>query len=376
MRRVISWSAVVLSAVVLGACTDYVTDTGDTPNAPTGLTYELQPSGDPLSPQGIILRWTASGNPNLAVYNVYSRASSSAPFDLRGSTTSPSFHDDGAPDLEYYVTAEGQNKQESDPSQSVVVDERLRLPAPAALTSISLNTAIHLSWTDNAFTSDPSGFWHYRVYSTTYDLDNDQCGTNWTLEGTTVAPAFLSAALPNGKPRCFGVSAVSIEGFESLWSPLRQDTPRFDATTQIVYTNAGDPTKSGFRFFLDNGDGQASPLELGLISSGASPSVDFTVTKDVSGNLQLTPVRTGTTLRTWNSGAVIANLSDIDFAPLGGYARTPLTALPGHGYVFQTTEGSLFAYGAVRVVALGPEYVILDWSYQSDIGNPELVRAR
>ena len=79
-------------------------------------------------------------------------------------------------------------------------------------------------------------------------------------------------------------------------------------------------------------------------------------------------------MRTWNAGATIASLTDIDFAPAGGYARTSLIAQPGRGYVFQMTEGSLFAYGAVRVVALGPEYVILDWSYQSDRGNPELVR--
>lgn len=376
MRRVIAKSAVVLSAFLLAACTDYVTDTGNTPNAPTGLSYELQPSGDPLAPSGIILRWTASANPNLAVYNVYSRATQSAAFDLRGSTTSPSFHDDGPPDLEYYVTAEGTNKQESDPSTSIVVNEMLRLPAPASITSISLNNAIHLSWADNAFQSDPAGFWHYRVYSASYNLDNNTCGANWTLEGTTVSPAFLSSALPNGRPRCFGVSAVSIEGFESIWSPLRNDTPRPDARAQVVFTSVGDAAHSGFRFFLDaNNDGQATALELGLISPGASPAVDFTVTRDAGGNLQFTPVRAGTQLRTYNNGAVISSLTDIDFAPLGGYARTALIAQPGRGYVFQMTEADgFFRYGAVRVVALGPEYVVLDWSYQPDHGNPELVR--
>lgn len=375
MRRTLSMTA-VLATLTLGACTEYVTDSGDTPNAPTGLFYELQPSGDPDVPNGIILHWNASANPNLAAYNVYSRAASNQPFDLRGTTTSPSFHDDGPPDLEYYVTAEGLNKQESDPSTSIVVNELLRLPYPAALSSISLDQAIHLSWTDNAFQSDPSAFWHYRVYSTSYDIDNNSCATNWTLEGTTVAPAFLAAALPNGQPRCFGVSAVSIEGYESLWSPLRQDTPRPDAQNQIVYTAAGDPTKSGFRFFLDgNSDGQASPLELGLISSGASPSVDFTVTKDVGGNLQFTPVRAAATLRTFNGGATISSLTEIDIAPVGGYGRTPLQAVPGRGYVFELNEADGFPrYGAVRVSAIGPEYVILDWSYQTDFGNPELIR--
>lgn len=375
MRIVFAKSAVVLASFAAIACTDYVTDSGDTPLAPTGLFYELQPSGDPLSPSGVILRWDASSDPGIAAYNIYSRAGSGDPFDLRGSTTSPSFHDEGVPDLEYYVTAEGTNNLESSPSVSIVVDERLRLPAPTAISSISLNTAIHVSWTDNAFQSDPAGFWHYRVYSTTYDLDHNTCGTSWTLEGTTVAPVFLSGALPNGSPRCFGVSAVSIEGFESLWSPLRYDTPRPDARSQIVYTNAGDPTKSGFRFFLDaNGDGKATSLELGLITTGASGTIDFTVSKDGSGNLQFTPVRTNTSLRLFRASP-ITDLTDIDIAPLGGYARTALLAQPGRGYVFQMSESDgFFRYGSLRVVALGPEYVIFDWAYQPDPGNPELLR--
>ena len=33
-----------------------------------------------------------------------------------------------------------------------------------------------------------------------------------------------------------------------------------------------------------------------------------------------------------------------------------------------------YRYGAVRVVAVGPDYVIFDWSYQPDRGNPELLR--
>jgi hypothetical protein len=378
MRIVFARSAVVFAAFAAVACTDYVTDSGGaSPAAPTGLTYQLEPSGDPLAPSGIILHWDASSDPDLAVYNVYSRAGSNDPFDLRGSTTSASFHDTGIPDLEYFVTAEGLNKSESSPSASIVVDERLRLPAPTALGSISLNTAIHLSWTDNAFQADPAGFWHYRVYSTTYDLDHNTCGTSWTLEGTTVAPVFLAGALPNASPRCFGVSAVTIEGFESLWSPLRYDTPRPDARSQIVYTGTGDPNHSGFRFFLDaNGDGKASSLELGLITAGSSGTIDFTVTKDAGGNLQFTPVRAATSLQLYQS-APITDLTDIDFAPANGYARTPLLAQPGRGYVFQMSEpDGFFRYGSLRVLALGPDYVIFDWAYQPDPGNPELLRQR
>jgi len=376
MRRVMGAILLGAATALSAACTDRISGVGVVPAAPTGLTYELEPSGDPLNPAGVLLRWDASSDPNITVYNVYSRASSGDPFDLRGSTTSNSFHDAGLPHLEYYVTAEGQGGVESDPSVSVVIDERLRLPAPLALTSISLNGAIHLQWTDNAYQSDPAGFLNYRVYSTSYDLDNNLCGTSWALEGTTVAPTFLAGALTNGVPRCFGVSAVTIEGFESLWSPLRYDTPRPDAKNQILYTQAGDPLHSGFRFFLDaNNDGIAGPLELGLITAGSSPSVDFTITTDANSRLQFQPARTNTDMLRY-SASPITDLTDIDIAPVSGYTRAPILATPGYGYVFRMDEGDgYYRYGAVRVTALGSNYIVFDWSYQTDPGNPELLRA-
>src|SRR5258708_652094 len=98
------------------------------------------------------------------------------------------------------------------------------LQAPTSLTSISLNGAIHLSWADNAFAADPADFDHYRVHSTSYNIDLNVCGTSWTLEGTTIAPTFLVGAMSNGVPRCFAISAISIDGLESNWSPSRFDT--------------------------------------------------------------------------------------------------------------------------------------------------------
>jgi hypothetical protein len=47
--------------------------------------------------------------------------------------------------------------------------------------------------------------------------------------------------------------------------------------------------------------------------------------------------------------------------------------VPGYGYVFQMSGGDGFArYGAVRVTHASADYMIFDWSYQTDPGNPEL----
>src|SRR5207247_9793880 len=100
------------------------------------------------------------------------------------------------------------------------------LEAPASLSSISLDSAIHLDWADNAYQSDPSRFSIYRVYSASYDLDRGLCGTDWFAEGTTVSHPFLVAQLRNGVPRCLPPSAISTDGPDSQRSPPGPQAPR------------------------------------------------------------------------------------------------------------------------------------------------------
>ncbi len=362
-----------LSAVALlgvAACDRVVEPTIE---APANLTYQLEPSGDPAAPAGLILSWDPVQNPSLSVYRVYSRAQDGASYDLRGETTSPTFHDAGVPDLDYYVTAVDGNGNESAPSPAVRVDERLRLPAPAWLKSTSLNGAILLYWSDNPFESTPSGFKQYRVYSASYSLDQNQCGTVWSLEGTTISPEFLAAALTNGVPRCFGISAESIEGWESLWSSLAADTPRPDARNVLIYPFQADPDHSGFRFFQDtNGDGKAGALELGVVAAGDNPNVDFWLDRDPDGALWITPVRPGVQVAFYSMSPV-EDLTSIDVAPTTGYGTSAVEAVPGYGYVFQMPGGDGYArFGALRVTHASSQYMIFDWSYQTDPGNPEL----
>jgi hypothetical protein len=373
MRQV--WMAVPLA--LLAACSETrVVDGGSLVAPPADLIYTVEASGTPGAPSGVLLQWDFSNDPDLAVWNVYSRGSTSDPYRLRGSTTSNSFHDEGVPHLQYYVTAEDLDGRESGPSNVVTVDERLALDRPATLTPTTLNGAVALTWSDNAFLANPSRFRIYRVYSAAYDLDQDLCGQTWSLEGTTVAPEFVAGALTNGVSRCFGVSAVSLEGWESLWSPLVHDTPRPDARNVVVYARQAQDAGSGFRFWRDlNGNGQAEPAELGLLLDGSSTLNDFTVERDPSGALFLTPSRTGTGVLVYGN-APVADLTSIDVAPLGPYGRAGIEALPGWGYVFETDGGDGYnRYGAVRVTHVGQNFLILDWSFQTDFGNPELLRA-
>ena len=368
----------LLSLLVLAtvACRDevFAPGGGGGPSTPGNLSYELEPSGDPNRPLGILLIWDDVTDPDLGSYRIYSRGSSSGSFGLRGETSSNTFHDNGVPHLQYFVSAVDVNGRESGGSNVVTVDERLQLDRPTSLFSVSLNAAIHLEWDDSPFVNSPTRFKWYRIYSTAYDLDTRLCGATWLLEGTTTAPEFLVSAMPNGAPRCFGVSAVSREGYESLWSPLRQDTPRPDARNTLAFAYDENQAQSGFRFWQDvNADGRAQVSELGLILDGNRTDIDFWVYRDPSDStLWLVPEFTGTRIRLYSTSP-LADLTSIDFAPVSGYTRDMIEATPGYGYVFEIVEGTTLRYGALRVTHVGRDYLIFDWSFQTDPGNPELV---
>lgn len=365
----------LLLLMVTVACRDEIfVPGGGAPPAPQNLTYELEPSGDPDRPLGILLFWDDVTDPDLSSYRIYSRGSSTGSFGLRGSTTSNSFHDNGVPHLQYLVVAVDDVGNESSSSNVITVDERLQLDRPAWLRSISLDGSIHLTWDDSPYLTAPTRFKWYRVYSTGYDLDNGLCGTSWLLEGTTVAAEFLASAMANGVPRCFGVSAVSREGYESLWSPLWQDTPRPDARNTLAFAYDENQAQSGFRFWQDlNADGRAQAAELGRVLDGNRTDIDFWVYRDPSDStLWLVPEFTGTRMRLYSTSP-LDDLTSIDFAPIAGYTRDMIQAVPGYGYVFEIVEGTTLRYAALRVTHVGRDYLIFDWSFQTDPGNPELV---
>ena len=356
-------------AVSVG-CQTNTTTVGSALPPPDSLTYQLDASGDATSPAGILLLWKDVQSSSLSSYNVYSRGSTSGSFGLRGITTSNTFHDNGVPHLQYFVTAVDLDGLESAASNTVTVNEYLQIGAPPSLFGISLDSAIHLDWQD---TPDLSRFKWYRVYSSDYILAQNQC-VNWALEGTTVSHEFLAAQLANGVTRCFGVSAVDTLGYESLWSPIWSDTPRPDARNVLVWGFGGTHNaQSGFRFWDDvNGNGYGDAGELGLVQDGGRSDIDFVIHVNASDStLWIVPVYPGTSMQLY-SASPIPDLTSIDLAPASGYSGDSLLARPGFGYVFEIVDGSLVHYGALRMTFVGRQYVIFDWSVQTDPGNPEL----
>jgi hypothetical protein len=245
---------------------------------------------------------------------------------------------------------------------------------PEFLYTITLDGAVALHWDDNAYTSDPANFEHYRVYSSSYQIETTACGTSWRLEGTTVAPEFLVGALTNGVSRCFTVSAVSVDGAESARSGARADTPRPDSRNVVLFARQVQDAESGFRFWDDlNSDGRSQNDEIGLVRNGSASNIDFSVERDGTGALFLTPARAGTGVELY-SNAPVEDLTSIDGAASGPYRTSGIEAEPGFGYVFEMEAGDPFLrYGALRVTHVGQDFLIFDWAFQTDPGNPQLL---
>jgi hypothetical protein len=357
-------------AGVLGiACQNNTTTVSGSLAPPQHLGYQLDASGDPNAPAGILLVWDDVLSSDLASYGVYSRASTSGSFQLRGETSSNTFHDNGVPHLQYAVTAVDVNGGESDFSNIVTVNEYLQTGAPSALVGISLDSAIHLGWQD---TPNLSRLKWYRVYSSDYVSGSNPC-TNWVLEGTTVSHEFLAAQIPNGVTRCFDVSAVDTLGYESLGAGVWTDTPRPDARNVLVWAVGVNTPAAGFRFWNDaNGNQYGDPGELGLVQAGNRTDIDFSVfVNPGDSTLWFVPVFAGDSLLLY-SNSPVPDLTAIDLAPATGYSRDTIQAVPGYGYVFQRNEAGAYHYAALRVTAVSRQYVIFDWSVQTDPGNPEL----
>ena len=98
------------------------------------------------------------------------------------------------------------------------------------------------------------------------------------------------------------------------------------------------------------------------------------VDRDGAGDLFLTPVRAGTGVEYYDANNPVEDLTSIDFAERPHVPTSGILALPGYGYVFEMDGGDGFKrYGAVRVSHVGQDFLILDWAYQTDPGNPELI---
>lgn len=230
--------------------------------------------------------------------------------------------------------------------------------APRGLFSVTGDTEVTLRWLANT-ESDVSG---YRIYQSPCASGPD---CPYDRIGTTSATQFVVTGLTNGVTRFYAVAAVDRAGNES---PLSYedifDTPRPEGSTTLANFTVS-PATAGWDFsaFATRPYDHAETD----IFYGYNGSVHQMFAKDLDlggGQILYTDIQ---------DMGFASSLDAIDWAPNDGWSPSGTVELiQGHCYVVWTRDDH---YAKFRVTSVFPNYVAIDWAYQTDQGNPEL-RAR
>jgi hypothetical protein len=191
---------------------------------------------------------------------------------------------------------------------------------------------------------------HYKIYS------NDEPTGTFTLIGTSTDNEFVDEDVVNGETYFYAVSAVDRAGQESpeLSYENAFDTPRpegFDVTLNDA--NTADAT-SGWDFSAETR------------RPSGDPATDVYYAFQDGQYLIFVPTDT----RIQDAGYV--PLVDVDYGPPAGWSDDGVVeAIPGHSYILLTRDNH---YSKFEVNSRSATNMLIDWAYQIDPDNPELVR--
>lgn len=218
-------------------------------------------------------------------------------------------------------------------------------PPPSVLWSVTGDHTVYLFWKP----VDAPDVYGYRVYRST------SLYGYYDPVGFTEVPAFVDEGLTNGVTYYYSVSSVDNSGNESQPSDLIvMDTPRPEGRNALVWSSDFHPEASGF------------DLNTQQVVSALDPAMDFYFTHSPFGDPEL---RVGPYDLIQDMGYV-ESLDEIDVAPLEGWDLDgQVQAVPGHAYVILTDDQH---FAKIRIQELSDEFLLFDWAFQVDPGNPEL----
>lgn len=191
---------------------------------------------------------------------------------------------------------------------------------------------------------------YYTVYR-----NNQPTGT-FTLIGTTAGTQFVDQDVANGATYYYAVAAVDFSGLESA---------------ELSYENVFDtPRPEGFDAVLTNAniDDAASGWDFSAFANRASIDARTDIYYVAANGSFLVYVPLDTRIQ--DTGYVA--LRDVDFAPPAGWSTDGIVeAIVGHSYIVLTRDNH---YAKFEVTSRGSNGMTMDWAYQVDTGNPELVK--
>ncbi len=227
-------------------------------------------------------------------------------------------------------------------------------PTPSGVYTITGDGFIEVCWAD-VHEGDLAG---YKIYS------SRQAGGTYQRIGCSQDNYFVDEEVQNGVTYYYAVSSYDWDGNESNLSyEIVHDTPRPEGYDLFIYDQdelAGVDFSGYYHHMIQPWDDPY--VDLYLLWLGGRYCLAST---DVAyqGNIYGTDIQ---------YAGYVNSLDEIDWAPEGGWSTDiadTVVLYQDHAYVVWTWENN---FAKFRVNHIGYDYVVIDWAFQIDEGNPEL----
>jgi len=231
----------------------------------------------------------------------------------------------------------------------------IELSAPSGVFTVTGDGYVEIFW-DPIPSSDVYGYQVYRSLN---------AEGPYTAIGRSGDADYVDDNVSNGITYYYAVTAYDRHDHESdLSYETIHDTPRPEGTGLVVY-DLDELAGVDFSGYYDDmvlpwDDPYADMFLYWDGQDYAMASTDVIVGEYVYG----TDIQTA---------GYVSSLDELDWAPEGGWTTEhadSVVLLPGYAYWVWTWENH---FAKFRVHTVGDDFVVLDWAFQTDEGNPELV---
>jgi hypothetical protein len=224
--------------------------------------------------------------------------------------------------------------------------------APTCLWSVTGDEEVLVLWCANT-EEDLAG---YRIYRSTRP---DGYFPRLASVGAS-ATSFVDREVHNGETYWYVLAAFDHSGNESaLTTDAIHDTPRPEGSGLRIYNARPTPERSGYDF-----------SEYRVIDFRDLEADIYFWHSDEEGAWMIATERS-TDVYTDIQDAGYVALDDVDWAPEEGWSPNGEVALiEGHTYIVWTWDDH---YAKFRVASVSSERALVEWAYQVDPSNPELL---
>jgi hypothetical protein len=251
-----------------------------------------------------------------------------------------------------------------DDDKIVYVDD-IPPAVPTGVFTVTGNGRVDIYW-NPVRESDVEGYGVY--WSDQLDGTYQRLDTLYGVENTH----YVDTDVQNGVTYFYAVDAFDFAGHESALSyEAAFDTPRPAGTSVSVFARLDNPNQSGIDF-SDWSPSSGGPF----VTAWDAPDTDVYF-QNVGGVLYAKGTLIGNFWNDIQDLGWTASMDDVSWAPSNGWSVSPngVELIEEHTYVVWTHDSYFAKLRVTTIIYAGgaPVGAIIDWAYQIDRNNPELI---